>query len=764
MSRLLSLAAVMVFLTIFASPAYALCSINTEGNPGEAGEIDYFSADTMLRYCDGTNWYDMEYDPLALNSNVDFKFDEVSGTTIFDSSGNANNGTMVGGLNATNDSVTGVFGNALKFDGVDDYATIPASASINDLHYDDFSVSAWIKINGHTTNSGDTNWRARIASKRDFTGSTNKGWIWSISDDKALRFIVLGTSSYPISESAVNSLTVGTVHHVVATYDSSAGKIRLYIDGTEVTYVTQDIVPGVTPESDAAAPLIIGDGQDTINHHFNGVIDNFHINNTLLTPDMILANYNTAANLNLVAHYKLDETSGTIAYDSSGNGLNGTMFGTLSGTDTVAGKVRTALDFSDNNDYLTVPDDPLLDVGTGDFTLSAWHKLDYTGSSGVGEAIVGKGQTGSGGIRYGIFINENDDCGAYDRYKFEIDDNSTKKFVCSDSKELLSWNHVALVKDATSLTGYVNGTLVGTTTLSSYGNLNNNTAFSIGSIGSDFSTLQGKGVIDDVRLYKKALNDNDIVKLAACPSASGTYFFNTKDETMQWCNGINTVANMGKANEPADSGAVCTGNIPYGSLYYITDTYYYCIGTQAIPIGRSCVSCGGDAAEKVAFVTVNGQTGDFGGIAAADAVCQAEADSEGLLGTYKAWLSDTDPTSAPATRFSAELKGTLPIKRTDGITLANNWTDLTDGNIQQQFNYNKYGAENESGVNFSWTNVATDGTQKSSLASSTCNNWSTLSGAVDGGSGANTAKNSNWTDNSTTLGCNRSQRLYCFEQ
>jgi hypothetical protein len=40
------------------------------------------------------------------------------------------------------------------------------------------------------------------------------------------------------------------------------------------------------------------------------------------------------------------------------------------------------------------------------------------------------------------------------------------------------------------------------------------------------------------------------------------------------------------------------------------------------------------------FVTSTTYTGDLGGLASADALCQAKATSSGLSGTFRAWLSD----------------------------------------------------------------------------------------------------------------------------
>ena len=54
------------------------------------------------------------------------------------------------------------------------------------------------------------------------------------------------------------------------------------------------------------------------------------------------------ASADLVAHWRFDETSGTTALDSSGNGLNGTLEGD---PQWVAGAIGGALEF-DGDDYV----------------------------------------------------------------------------------------------------------------------------------------------------------------------------------------------------------------------------------------------------------------------------------------------------------------------------------------------------------------------------------------------------------------------------
>jgi hypothetical protein len=71
----------------------------------------------------------------------------------------------------------------------------------------------------------------------------------------------------------------------------------------------------------------------------------------------------------LVGHWKLDETSGTVAADSSGNGLNGTVQG---GGTWVAGKIGGAWQADGTDDYVELGNPAALDLsGAGQATIAA---------------------------------------------------------------------------------------------------------------------------------------------------------------------------------------------------------------------------------------------------------------------------------------------------------------------------------------------------------------------------------------------------------
>jgi len=83
----------------------------------------------------------------------------------------------------------------------------------------------------------------------------------------------------------------------------------------------------------------------------------------------------------IVAYYKLDEKSGTTANNSVVGGVNGTANDARVFTSEIAGQINTSADFTQGNDYITLP---LVNLGTSAFTFSAW----YYGSTSAG-TIVG---------------------------------------------------------------------------------------------------------------------------------------------------------------------------------------------------------------------------------------------------------------------------------------------------------------------------------------------------------------------------------------
>jgi hypothetical protein len=163
--------------------------------------------------------------------------------------------------------------------------------------------------------------------------------------------------------------------------------------------------------------------------------------------------------------------------------------------------------------------------------------------------------------------------------------------------------------------------------------------------------------------------------------------------------------------------------------------------------------CGaGGACRVIVSSTVFG--GKIGGLAGADFLCQDLAESAGLPGTYKAWLSDS--TASPSTRF-VRSKG--PYVLVNGKRIADNWQDLTDGSLDIPINVTQTGSKAADSTSV-WTYTKADGTAIDANTN-TCGNWAAATG--DGDVGSDTSRNATWTDNGAAA-CNTGQHLYCFQQ
>jgi hypothetical protein len=177
---------------------------------------------------------------------------------------------------------------------------------------------------------------------------------------------------------------------------------------------------------------------------------------------------------------KLDLTS----LKRQGNVLNndGTVYSTSLGS----------AQFNGTNQYLTVPADPALALGTGDFTVETWVYL----SSAPGEyAVIDCEGTG----QFGFLINSTDIiafASVAEAYSF------------TSAVSASEWHHIAFCRVGTTLTCYLDGVSVGTPATTAY-NFTSLDAFTIGrNPGANSQYLNG--YVSNLRIVKgQALYTNN---------------------------------------------------------------------------------------------------------------------------------------------------------------------------------------------------------------------------------------------------------------
>ena len=197
-------------------------------------------------------------------------FDEGVGTTTNDSSGNGNDGTLYN-FTSPHGWVSGMFGNALSFDGSNDYVDIGNNVFSNtDLAT--YTFEAWIKIaslDGVERRIFDDE-----GGLRPELSSTDK--LRAVHWDGAVRIVEWATTP-----------SVDTWYHVIQIYDGSY--LRLYINGSEVG--TPFSCGAWTPDSYVRAVRIGASWHSTPERHWKGLIDEIRIWNRALTDAEIVYNY-----------------------------------------------------------------------------------------------------------------------------------------------------------------------------------------------------------------------------------------------------------------------------------------------------------------------------------------------------------------------------------------------------------------------------------------------------------------------------------------
>jgi Concanavalin A-like lectin/glucanases superfamily len=208
----------------------------------------------------------------------------------------------------------------------------------------------------------------------------------------------------------------------------------------------------------------------------------------------------------LVGWWKLDESSGTTAADSSGTGNTGTL--NNSPTWISSGKINGALSFNGTSQYVGVPDAASLRLA-GPWTVSAWVNLNALPPSSHVATISAK-QASSGYNNYELDVNNVNGCPSLS-WEVQFDSGGTTYRDCSAATiNTGTWYHVAATWDGTTLSLYANGALGSTATP---GHIPNSTSGRPLSIGSTAGSNYLNGTLDDVRVYNRALSAAEVAGL-----------------------------------------------------------------------------------------------------------------------------------------------------------------------------------------------------------------------------------------------------------
>ena len=209
----------------------------------------------------------------------------------------------------------------------------------------------------------------------------------------------------------------------------------------------------------------------------------------------------------LVGCWLMNEGAGNRIYDLSGNGNTGSLIST---TKWVAGRSGSVLSFNGTSDYVDVGSNAIIKPVSA-ITVSAWVKFnsltaDIRAISDWHQSVIEDRW-----IFYEISATE--------IYWYVCNANGVGIGYVSYTPALNTWLHLVGVYNGSVVTLYVNGVSVGTPASLS-GNMNAGSAVNTVRIGKQAETgWCFNGLIDDVRIYNRALSASEVQQLYVNPYA-----------------------------------------------------------------------------------------------------------------------------------------------------------------------------------------------------------------------------------------------------
>jgi PKD repeat protein len=208
----------------------------------------------------------------STNSNglvAAYSFEDASGLTVADASGNGNNGTINGAVSIS----TGHSGKALQFNGSSSWVTVNDSASLGLAT--GMTLEAWVYPLSQS-NGGNT------VILKEASGAEVYALYSEEDVNQPVSYINNGSYS---GVTGLSRLPANTWTHLVATYDGSYQ--RLYVNGVKVAEKAQS---GQIQQSSGV--MRIG-GNSVWGEYFDGYIDEVRIYNRALTATEVTTNMAT---------------------------------------------------------------------------------------------------------------------------------------------------------------------------------------------------------------------------------------------------------------------------------------------------------------------------------------------------------------------------------------------------------------------------------------------------------------------------------------
>lgn len=343
--------------------------------------------------------------------------------------------------------------------------------------YSDFTIEFWV----YPTQSYAGADKVLVSA---YSGAST-GWHIGITSAGVMYF---GLPPNPKPITSTSTPPVGVWSHIAVTRSGST--LRMFLNGTLLTSTTYD-----TQLTSSNTIMFVGSltGSD---YSFAGYFSDVRLSYTALytsaftppTAPLSASQYTRA----------LVSGDGARVYDAAGNNPM-QLLGDAKVSTTVSKFGGASLAFDGTGDRVLTPVDELMNLANGDFTVEAWV---YSNTIAAGNAAVAT-RSSSGNIATGAdlqwSIYRSGSTMFVRAYQGTTDFSINVGTIAANT-----WYHVAITRSGTTVRGFLNGVLAGTTRTIT-GALNNNTGWFgviMGGITVSSVNEYWNGYIDDLRITK----------------------------------------------------------------------------------------------------------------------------------------------------------------------------------------------------------------------------------------------------------------------
>ncbi len=439
-----------------------------------------------------------------------WSFNEGTSTTVGDSSGKGNMGTLTNfALSGATSNWTpsGKKGSALDFDGVDDYVELGSNNALNPTEA--ISISLWAY-----QESGMNSYGNIISTNNDGVGSYQ---IQHTAGNNAIE-CKLRNSVNTVVLTSTAVIKIEKWQHIVCIYNGTNAYI--FVDGVQVASTSR------TGSLVGFSSLKIGSPTQALTRYYKGKIDDVRIYSRALSNSEVVALYrqnetriNSSQNNELTnglvglwsfngADTAWSSATAGIAYDRSGQGNHGTITNMSRTTSPTSGRVGQGLLFDGVNDYVNSTDFFYSDT----FTVCAWAKPSLIDSN-FKSIVTKRNLSGAtAGTNDWSLIWSTSGVGFT---SWSDGTNGISLSITSDTVPSANqWHHICGVQNGNGNTGYiyVDGAQNGSATQAAV-SYNGDSVVQVGALTAFNTSRYWNGLIDEVRIYNRALSAAEVLQL-----------------------------------------------------------------------------------------------------------------------------------------------------------------------------------------------------------------------------------------------------------